>query len=273
MDEKFYIVATPIGNLKDITYRAVEVLKSVDFIACEDTRVTKVLAEKYGITAKLIDCHKFNEKEQSEKIINLIENGNKIALVSDAGTPLISDPGSVLLQELYKRGINVTSIPGACAVSTFLSMVPRDTEEYVFIGFIPRTFNLQKEILAKHKNTNCVFYESPNRLIQTLENIKEILGEDTKIAVGRELTKVFEEVKTDTVSQITEYYKSHPLKGEIVAMVFSREAENCRDEDILEKICILKEAGYSPKDAAKIISALYKENKNKVYKLAIKSKE
>lgn len=273
MENQFYIIATPIGNLGDISYRAVEILKKADYIACEDTRITKVLAEKYGIKAKLIDCHKFNEKEKSEKIIKLIEEGYKTALVSDAGTPLISDPGSVLLTQLYKKGIKITSLPGACAISTFLSMVPRDTEEFAFIGFIPRSFGKQEEILNKYKNTNCVFYESPNRLMETLKNIKEILGDNTKIAVGRELTKVFEEVKINTVSDILKYYENNPLKGEIVSMIFAKEDNEMPEEDILQKIKILKEEGYSPKDTAKIISALYKENKNKVYKLAIKSNE
>ena len=123
MTASFYIVATPIGNLSDITYRAVEILNKVDYIACEDTRVTKVLADKYGFSAKLFDCHKFNEKERSSKIISLLNEGKKIALVSDAGTPAISDPGSVLIKELLEQGIKITSLPGACAVSTFLSLV------------------------------------------------------------------------------------------------------------------------------------------------------
>ena len=134
MDFQFYIVATPIGNMSDITLRAIDVLKKVDYIACEDTRVTRVLCEKYGFTAKLFDCHKFNEKERSEKIISYIETGKTIALVSDAGTPGISDPGSVLIKELLEKGIKITSIPGACAVTTFLSQIPRNTEEYAFIG-------------------------------------------------------------------------------------------------------------------------------------------
>ncbi len=271
MDFDFYIVATPIGNLSDITLRAIDVLKSVDFIACEDTRVTKVLCEKYGFSAKLFDCHKFNEKERSEKIISLIENGKKIALVSDAGTPLISDPGSALIEELLKRDIKITSIPGACAVTTFLSLLPRKTEEYAFIGFIPRVKKQQIEILTKYRNTNCIFYESPNRLMETLENIKDSFGKDKKIAVARELTKMFEEVKTGCVDEIISYYKENPLKGEIVVMVFADENEDLDSQEIIEKIKILKEEGFSPKDISKIISKLYGENKNKIYKLVLEN--
>ena len=271
MPVQFYIVATPIGNLGDISYRAVDVLKSADYIACEDTRVTRILADKYGFSAKLFDCHKFNEKEKSEKIISLIDAGKTIALVSDAGTPGISDPGGVLINELYKRNIKITSIPGACAVPTFLSLIPRDTEEFAFIGFIPRNKKQQIEILNKYRKTNCVFYESPNRLLETLQNIKAEFGENTKIAVARELTKVFEEVKTGTVCEILDYYSTNPLKGEIVAMVFAENTENIEDTELLNNINKLKEQGFSQKDIAKIISTLFDVNKNKVYKLAMES--
>ena len=269
MQGNFYIVATPIGNISDITLRALDILKSVDYIACEDTRVTSKLTEKYGFTAKLFDCHKFNEKERSERIISILNEGKNIALVSDAGTPLISDPGSVLLRELSKNNINVTSLPGACAVTTFLSQIPRDNEEYAFIGFIPRTQNQQKEILEKYKFTNCVFYESPNRLLETLNNILAFFGEHQKVAIGRELTKIYEEVKIGTVNEIIDYYSENTLKGEIVAMVFAKESESLSDDLLKEKINTLRESGYSQKDISVIISKLYKENKNKIYKLAL----
>ncbi len=252
MTAQFYITATPIGNLGDISLRTVEVLKNVDYIACEDTRVTRVLCDKYGFSAKLFDCHKFNEKERSEKIINLIEQGNTVALVSDAGTPGISDPGGVLINELYKKDIKITSLPGACAVTTFLSLIPRKNEEYAFIGFIPRNKKQQIEILNKYKNTNCVFYDSPNRLMETLNNIKEEFGENRQIAVGRELTKVFEEIKTGKVSDIIEYYNNNPLKGEIVAMAFAEEDSETSDAEIKQKIKLLKEQNYSQKDIANL---------------------
>ena len=265
MSAKFFIVATPIGNLSDITLRAIDVLKSVDFIACEDTRVTKILAEKYGFNARLFDCHKFNEKERSEKIISLIDEGKSVALVSDAGTPGISDPGSVLIKSLREKNIEITSLPGACAVTTFLSQLPRDNEEYAFIGFIPRNKKQQEEILAKYKYTNCVFYESPNRLLETLENISKT----RKIAVGRELTKMFEEIKIGSVQDVIDYYQSNTLKGEIVVMVYSQEQTDVSEDELKEKIEILKNEGFSQKDISKIISKLYGVNKNKIYKLVI----
>ena len=235
MTGNFYIVATPIGNLSDITFRAVEVLKNVDYIACEDTRVTKILAEKYALTAKLFDCHKFNETEKSQKILSLLNDGKSIALVSDAGTPCISDPGSKLVKILNDNNIKITSIPGACAVTTFLTYIPRENEEYAFIGFIPRVKKQQIEILNKYKYTNCVFYESPNRLIETLENIKEEFGNNKAIAIGRELTKVFEEIKIGTVENILKYYQENMLKGEIVAMVFASETKNIEDAEIKDR--------------------------------------
>lgn len=269
MNSQLYIVATPIGNLNDITLRAIEVLKSCNYIACEDTRVTKILADKYGIKAKLFDCHKFNEKERSEKIISLIESGKTVALVSDAGTPLISDPGSVLIKELLNKNIKITPIPGACAVSTFLSVLPRTKEEFVFIGFIPRTKKEQIEILNKYKYTNCIFYEAPARLVETLQNISDNFGADTKIAVGRELTKLYEEVKINSVKNIIDYYKTNPLKGEIAVMVYAKEITEAPEEELKQKINLLKEENFTNKDIARILSKLYGENKNKIYKLTL----
>ena len=264
-----YIVATPIGNLQDISLRAVEVLKNADYIACEDKRITKILLDKYSVNTKLIDYHKFNEKERSEKILEKLREGSDVVLVSDAGTPLISDPGKILVDELYKNNVKITSIPGACALTVFLSLLPRKTEEFAFIGFIPRTFNQQNEILNKYKYINCVFYESPNRLLQTLENIMKIFGENKKIAVGRELTKVYEEVKIGSVREIIDYYNENTLKGEIAVMVFEQENVNLNDDFLNDKIKMLKEEGFSPKDISKIITKLYGVNKNKIYKLAL----
>ena len=265
----FYVVATPIGNLQDITLRALEVLKTVDYVACEDTRVTKKLLDKYEISVKLIDYHKFNEKQCSEKIIDLLEDGNSLALVSDAGTPGISDPGRILFEELRLKGIKITPIPGACAVSTFLSVLGREDEFFTFAGFLPKNKSQQEEIFKKHKYTNFVFYESPNRLLETLKNIELTLGSDVKVAVGRELTKMFEEVKIDSVSKVIEYYNKNVLKGEIVVMIFSQPVENLEDVELIEKIKQLKIEGFSDKDISKILSVLFGLSKNKVYKMSL----
>lgn len=269
MDCNFYIIATPIGNLSDITLRAIEILKEVDYIACEDTRITGILLKKYGIKTKVFNYHKFNEKECSEKIFELINTGKKIALVSDAGTPCISDPGREIIKLLNKKNIKISSIPGACAVTTFLTMIPRNNEEYAFIGFLPKNKNEQIEILNKYKYTNCIFYESPNRVIKSLTNIKESFG-NIEIAIGRELTKIYEEIKTGKVEEIINYYTKNTLKGEIIIMIYQKENHKTEDEEIKDKINILKESGYTAKDISVIISKLYKENKNKIYNMALK---
>ena len=185
--------------------------------------------------------------------------------MSDAGTPLICDPGSVLLKTLYENGIEVTSLPGACAIPTFLSQVPRDDEGFVFVGFFPKTAQKSEEILTEYSKSNLVFYESPNRLLDTLELIKKVRG-NVKAAVGRELSKMFEEVVTGTVEELLTHFKSG-LKGEIVCMVYPSDAES--EIDVVAKIKLLKSKGFSSKDISNILSALYGLNKNDVYKLTM----
>ncbi len=265
----FYVVATPIGNLKDMTLRAIEVLKSVEYIACEDTRVTKKLLDKYEITSKLFDYHKFNERECSQKIINLLESGNSVALVSDAGTPGISDPGRILFEELYNKNIKIIPIPGASAVTSFLSVLPRENELFAFLGFAPKSQKQQEELFIKHRNIHFLFYDSPNRLLDTLGNLESFFGNELKVAVGRELTKMYEEIKIGTVSELIDYYSNNVLKGEIVVMVYPESEAGLEDSELIDKIKKLKKEGFSDKDISKIISSLFDANKNKVYKTSL----
>lgn len=262
----FYIVPTPIGNISDITLRAIEILKSVDFIACEDTRTTQKLLNHYDIRTKCVSYHKYNERERVEFFINELKSGKKIALVSDAGTPMICDPGAVIVPELLRSGFSVTSLPGACAVTTFLSQIPRDGEDFKFIGFIPRNEAQIKEISQKYCGENLVFYESPERIISTLEIIKEIRGKDTKIAIARELSKLFEEVIADTVENVLEHYKDG-IKGEIVCMIYKD--ENSDDSNLEYKIKTLKSKGFKDKEISVILSSLYDVNKNRIYKMSL----
>lgn len=267
-DIQFYIVPTPIGNLKDITLRAIEVLKSVDVIACEDTRVTQKLLNHFDIKTKTLAYHKFNEREGVNKILKLLKEGKKIALVSDAGTPLISDPGAILIEELGINEIKYTALPGACAVTTFLSQVPKGGEEFTFIGFLPKTEGQIFAILQKFAHTNMVFYESPNRLLKTLNYINQF-NRNAKVAIGRELTKIFEEIIVDDVDKVIEYYKNNMLKGEIIGMIYKREDIEFSQSEILEKIKLLKKHNFSTKDISKILADLYDLNKNEIYKLII----
>ena len=257
---QFYIVPTPIGNIKDITIRAVEILKEVDLIACEDSRVTQKLLNHYDIKTKTISYHKYNERERVDLILSEIKSGKRIALVSDAGTPLICDPGSILLEELRKNNITVTSLTGSCAVSTFLSQVPRDTEEYTFIGFLPKTDKQIQDVYLKHKYTNMVFYDSPNRIIKSLQIIREI-SPNIRVAVGRELTKLFEEIFIDDIEKVIEHFSAE-VKGEIVAMTFAVKSDEL--SGMQDKIDILKSKGFKPKEIVEILSSLYNLNKNEI---------
>ena len=263
----FYIVPTPIGNLGDITLRAIEILKSVDLIACEDSRVTQKILNHFDIRTKCVSYHKYNEKERINEILDFLKTGQKMALVSDAGTPLICDPGSVIVKELRKNGFSITSLPGANAVITFLSQISREDEEFTFIGFLPKTQAKIEEIAQNYKYKDLVFYESPNRIIQTLEYIQNIRP-NAKIAFGRELTKVFEEVKIDKISEIITYLKSNIAKGEFVCLIF-RDEKISDSAEFENKVKLLQNKGFSAKDISVILSELYGINKNLIYKISI----
>ena len=259
-----YIVPTPIGNLEDITLRAIEVLKSVDLIACEDMRITQKLLNHFNIKTKCISYHKFNEKERINKIIEILKSDKKIALVSDAGTPLFCDPGSILVEELRKENFSITALAGANAVATFLSQNARENEDFYFAGFFPKSQSKIESLLKKYKDTNIIFYESPNRLIETLEIIKNVRS-NPKVSIGRELTKIFEEVISDTVDNLLKHYETNPLKGEIVGMVYAQNAKH-DISDFDEKIEKLKKKNFGAKEISIILSELYDISKNEVYK-------
>ncbi len=257
----FYVVPTPIGNIRDITLRALEILKEVDFIACEDTRTTQKLLNHYDIKTKCVSYHKYNERERVDFFLKELRAGKSIALVSDAGTPMICDPGGVIIDELIKAGFTVTSLPGACAVTTFLSQIPRNGEEFTFIGFIPRSEKQIEDMVKKHSGDNLVFYDSPERILKTLNVIQKV-RKTAKIALGRELSKLFEEIKTGFAEEIIEYFKEG-IKGEIVCMVYAD--ENIEDTELELKIQALKSKGFKDKETAIILSTLFNLNKNEVY--------
>lgn len=263
----FYIVPTPIGNLGDITLRALDILKSVDLIACEDSRVTQKLLNHFGIKTKCVSYHKYNEKERLSQIIRVLQEGKKMALVSDAGTPLICDPGSVVVKELRKLGFAITSLPGACAVTTFLSQISRDNEAFSFVGFLPKTSKQIEDIVLDKKYEDMVFYESPNRIIQTLTIIKNVRP-DAVVAIGRELTKIFEEIVVDKIENVINHLENNISKGEFVGMIFKEELKT-DITDFEKKIKLLQNKGFSAKDISVILSELYGLNKNKIYKVTV----
>ncbi len=215
-----YIVATPIGNLKDITFRAVEVLKSVDLIACEDTRHTKILLDHYGIRVPTTSFYQHNRFIKGEYLLKLLQEGRNIALVSDAGMPGILDPGYNLINLAIKNNIEMTVIPGATAFVNALVLSGKPAHEFIFAGFLPNRSGARKnrlKTLAKAKMT-IIIYESCHRILATLEDILAVFG-DKEIAVARELTKKFEEIKRAKTSQIIAYFKQNKPRGEFVVII------------------------------------------------------
>lgn len=216
---KLYIVATPIGNLQDITFRAIETLKNVDFILCEDTRVTKNLLNHYEINRPLISYHQHTDERKVKEIIGLLEDGKNLALVTDAGTPGISDPGNLLIKSLVKNMVSeIIPIPGASAVVSALSIAGFPTDKFVFMGFPPHKNKRQKffkEVAAAEYTV--VFYESGHRILKCLQELKENLEASRSVIVCRELTKKFETIYRGTVDQIIE--KMTDERGEFVVVV------------------------------------------------------
>lgn len=264
----FYIVPTPIGNLGDMTARAIDVLKKVDIIACEDSRVTQKLLNHFEIATKCVSYHKFNERERVDFILGELKSGRKVALVSDAGTPLFCDPGAVLVKELRKNNISVTALAGANALATFLSQISRSGEDFYFAGFLPKSQTQIEDLFKKYADTDFAFYESPNRILKTLEIVRTVRPQ-AKVALGRELTKVFEEIVVDDAESVIKYFEENVLKGEIVALVFRD--ENPADIDLDNKIEILLKKGFKAKEISIILSELFGVNKNEVYKRVLQA--
>ncbi|AHW60156.1 16S rRNA (cytidine1402-2'-O)-methyltransferase [Draconibacterium orientale] len=219
-EAKLILVPTPIGNLQDITLRAVEVLKTADIILAEDTRVSSKLLKHLEIDKKLLAHHKFNEHKTTGSIVSKIEQGNTVALISDAGTPAISDPGFLLVRACVEKNVKVECLPGATALIPALAVSGLPTDKFVFEGFLPQKKGRQTrlKILAEEPRT-IVLYESPYRLVKALGQFSEFFGPERKACVCRELSKMFEEVKRGTVTELQEYYTEHPPKGEIVIVV------------------------------------------------------
>jgi 16S rRNA (cytidine1402-2'-O)-methyltransferase len=220
MSGKLFLVPTPIGNLEDITLRALRILKEVDFILTEDTRTSRVLLNHFGIEKNVRSYHQHNEHKVVEEIVERISLGGKVALVTDAGTPGISDPGFLIVRECLKQGVSVESLPGATALIPALVNSGLPSERFCFEGFLPqkkgRATRLQE---LKEEERTMIFYESPFRLVKTLEQFSENFGSDRQASVSRELTKMFEETKRGTLAEVTDYFKLKTVKGEIVIVL------------------------------------------------------
>ena len=219
----FYVVATPIGNLEDISLRALNILKSVDLILAEDTRRIKKLLTKYEIKTKVISYNDYSSKIKEEKIINFLKEEKSIALVSDSGTPLISDPGYSLVNKVIENGIKISPIPGACAAISALSVSGCSVDKFSFIGFFPKKNSLKNKIIDLILNTNMtiIFYESPYRIIKTLELLNNYIPK-RKICVAREISKMFEEIIYGETKNVVEKFKKIKIKGEFTVVVDSK---------------------------------------------------
>ena len=262
-----FIVATPIGNLDDITLRAVKILEDVDLIAAEDTRHTLKLLNHLKISKPLISYHRHNEEIKTEVLIKELENGKNIALVSDAGTPGISDPGEEIIKKCIEENINIVPIPGACAMINALICSGIDTKEFEFLGFLPLNKKLRKNKLEEIKNANktVILYEAPHKLLATLEDLKGILN-NRKIVLARELTKIHEEFIRENIDLLIDRAKD--IKGEIVLII---EANKDEKENIFAKLSIeeqynfYKEQGLEKKEIIKKIVKNKNVNKNEIY--------
>ena len=272
---KLYIVATPIGNLEDITLRAINVLKTVDYIAAEDTRNTLKLLNHYQINKKLISYHRHNEQTKTQELLKLLQDGKNIALVSDAGTPCISDPGEEIVKIAIENNIEIIPIPGACAFINALISSGLDCKEFTFIGFLPLNKKTRQEKLEmiKEERKTIILYEAPHKLKNTLEDLKEIL-EKRQIVLAKEITKIHETYIRGQVDEVLE--KIGEPKGEYVILIQKNEAKKESKEDILSKLPIeeqykyYEELGFSKKEIIKKIAQDKNVPKNEIYKEFIK---
>lgn len=278
MSGKLYLVATPIGNLEDITLRALKVLKEVDLIAAEDTRHTLGLLNHFKITKPLISYYKQTEKTRSEILIEKLLEGKNIAVVSDAGTPGISDPGEEIVKAAIQNNIEIVPIPGACAFVNALISSGLSTKEFVFIGFLSALKKDKKEKLEeiKYETKTLILYEAPHKLKGTLETILEVLG-NRKIVLARELTKIHEEFIRDNVSNILEHIKE--VKGEFVILIEGN-SESQKDIELLkintktleEHYEYYEKKGFNKKEIIKKISKDRNVNKNEIYQFFLNKK-
>ena len=274
---KLYLVPTPIGNLKDITLRALEVLKESDIIAAEDTRQTLKLLNHFEIKKPLISYHKFNEQSKGNEIIELLLEGKNIALVSDAGTPGISDPGSVIVGKCINENIDFEVLPGATAITTALVYSGLDTTKFLFRGFLPRENKDRRVITDELLNSQetLIFYEAPHRLLDTLSYLMDVFG-DRKIAVCRELTKLYEEIFRGNLSDAIQNFVNNKPRGEFVLVLEGKKIEDIKEEKKQEWINlsiqdhILKyiKDGINKKEAIKLVAKDRELPKSEVYKFS-----
>ena len=272
-----YLVATPIGNLEDITLRALRILKEVDLVACEDTRHSRKLLNHYGITTALTAYHQHNEEPKAERLVEKLQHGKSIALISDAGTPGISDPGYRIVVACRNAGLPVVAVPGPSAVISALAISGLPTDAFVFAGFLPAKSTPRREALARLRaeSRTTLFYEAPHRLGETLAEIVAELGGERMVAVARELTKLHEELVRGTAEEVQQHFAAKEIKGEIVLLIAPASAAETPTVTVKEALAQLLAEGTLLRAAVKQVAKAYGLPGDEVYKeaLAMKSGE
>jgi len=273
-ESALYVVATPIGNIADVSLRALKVLSLVDAIACEDTRNTGLLMSRLGLSTPLFSAHQHNERESAEKIIGRLRKGDRIALVSDAGTPAISDPGARIVDAVIEAGLSVIPIAGACAGIAALSASGLMTDEFHFVGFLPSKTSQRAQLLSRLASTRAtlVFYEAPHRILETAQALASALDDTRRVVVAREISKLFEQIHRCPLSELHDWLAQAPehQKGEFVLLV---EAAAVSDEpDLLEaaRVLTILLEGNSVSQAAALAARITGLKKNALYDLALK---
>ena len=277
MKATLYLIATPIGNLQDISFRAIDILKNVDLIACEDTRHTGQLLAYFSIKKKLTSLHQHNEKEKTKFILETIKDGGSVAYVSDAGTPAISDPGAFLVNQAHLSNLHVVPIPGASALTTAFSAAGISSNQFQFIGFLPSSQSKCKLTLKDIFNMNIttIFYESPRRVIKTLTAIVDIFGPEQEVVIGRELTKLFETIYKDKAISLLDRISQNPndQKGEFVIILSRTEKKPLIHSDISDEHLLKVLLSELPlNQAVKLTATILKKKKKEVYNKALEIK-
>ena len=271
-----YIIATPIGNLDDISTRAIATLQEVDRIAAEDTRHSKSLLERYAINTPVCAYHEHNESKFTIKLIEQLLAGQNIALISDAGTPLINDPGYKLVAAAHDNNIRVIPIPGPSAIITALSVAGLATDRFIFAGYPPAKIEARKKYLQDYcfETRTLVFYEAPHRIVELIHTMLEIFGPDRRITIARELTKQFEQIVRDTIHGIALKLDAETIKikGEFVIIVAGSAEQQTSDDEAL-RINQIIATELPPKKAAELTARITGKKKNEIYQLALKVKE
>ncbi len=272
-----YVVATPIGNINDITYRAVEVLSNSYIIATENTRHSKKLLNFYGIHTKVISNHKYNEVERCDYLINLLLDGKDISIISDAGTPTISDPGDIIISKAHDKNIKVCPIPGASSLLAAISTSGFASKDFKFIGFLPKKTDQKNKVIKENKNCTLIFFESPNRVLRTIKELIKIYGNNKKILICKEITKIYENINFESLySQLCYFSENNneKIKGEFIFIIPKEEDKNNYDDiaeeeiEIFLKLLLKNEVPYN--SAIKITCKHFSINKNIIYKKFLK---